>query len=187
MVVLFLPHLEQLRHHRDLPTTRCPSKATTKFFPRLFFLLVSRPRFTPSTFTIRRAKTGTSKCLHMVLSQFRTTLLWTYSVQHAHPNRAGTVYSWLHTVIVPRPPRLSSIFVVVLWPHIGSTMGRRTLHAASCLWFFFAMVSWSSASCILTSFTRYEVSRFPGRTAKLLLVHHRGVQPAQCLTRDSSQ
>ena len=72
MVVLFLPHLEQLLHHRDLPTTRCPSKAITEFFPRLFFFLVSRPRFTPSAFTIRRTKTGTSKYLHMVLSQSRT-------------------------------------------------------------------------------------------------------------------
>ena len=178
MVVLFLPHLEQLLHHRDLPTTRCPSKAITEFFPRLFFLLVSRPRFTPSAFTIRRAKTGTSKCLHMVLSQSRTLCCGRAPSNTRIPT--GTMYNWLHTVIVPRPPRLSSIFVVVLWPHIGSTIGRRTLHAASCLWFFFAMVSLSSASCILTSFTRYGVSRIHGHTAMLLLVHHRGVQPAQC-------
>ena len=62
----------------------------------------------------------------MVLCQTDTTvviLLVLYSVRLVHLNCASEVYNWLHPVIVPQSPCLSSFFVVVLWQRIAITTG----------------------------------------------------------------
>ena len=104
------------------------------------------------------------KCWHRVrVVPFQThatvvlPLRWC-SVHLVHLNRAGTMYNWLQSAMVPRSPTLSAFSVVSLATH-RPDHGRRTCR---CRWnsstqlrfpSFSCHGALSSTSCILTSFT----------------------------------